>query len=441
MSIQSLAFPLLVFINAIAINAVELLPPAQCSTSSFDPQAYVCLTLPGTIHSVICPKSSPNACGVSVGTFGCYDNTLFCCVGGRIWELASTVCGKLKIEPPALSSPSTSIKAPSAAKSTIGTPRTFQCIPPNSSASRNFCVAFQDDFHFLDFTKWKHDITMRGGGNWEFQWYTNDRRNSYVKDSVLYIKPTFTADVIGAPAVTSGHTENLWGTPVDGNTCTDNADNGCIRHSDGTYIINPIRSALLRSVDSFSFRYGKVEVVAQLPKGDWIWPAIWLLPKYGVYGQWPASGEIVHWGPDFLLNRFNQTTASFNLSSGSFSDGLHTFGMTWTPESIITYIDTPSNILLNVSLTDFYGKGAFPPTVLNPWAGGCPQAPFDQEFYLILNVAVGGTNGYFRSGTPWNNKSPTAAKEFWDARDGWGKTWKGEDTALKVHQVTIWEMC
>lgn len=48
-------------------------------------------------------------------------------------------------------------------------------------------------------------------------------------------------------------------------------------------------------------KYGKVEVRAKLPQGDWLWPAIWMLPEgndtsttqgTGVYGGWPASGEI-----------------------------------------------------------------------------------------------------------------------------------------------------
>jgi len=48
----------------------------------------------------------------------------------------------------------------------------------------------------------------------------------------------------------------------------------------------------LRTAESFAFKYGRVEVKAKTPVGDWLWPAIWLLPKDQEYGQWPASGEI-----------------------------------------------------------------------------------------------------------------------------------------------------
>ncbi|CAN0329180.1 unnamed protein product, partial [Laminaria digitata] len=43
---------------------------------------------------------------------------------------------------------------------------------------------------------------------------------------------------------------------------------------------------------TFSFRYGRIETKVKLPKGDWLWPAIWLLPENNDYGLWPASGEI-----------------------------------------------------------------------------------------------------------------------------------------------------
>lgn len=61
----------------------------------------------------------------------------------------------------------------------------------------------------------------------------------------------------------------------------------------GYDIINPIQSARLTTKKSFSFTYGIVEVRAVMPRGDWIWPAIALLPTQQVYGTWPRSGDIV----------------------------------------------------------------------------------------------------------------------------------------------------
>ena len=80
-------------------------------------------------------------------------------------------------------------------------------------------LIFSDEFNYFNLTRWKHEITLGGGGNWEFQYYDNNRSNSYVKDDVLYLKPSFLADDIGEDALRSGYKLDLWGSqPAD--VCT-----------------------------------------------------------------------------------------------------------------------------------------------------------------------------------------------------------------------------
>lgn len=72
------------------------------------------------------------------------------------------------------------------------------------------------------------------------------------------------------------------------------------------------------------------------------------------------------------------------------------------------------------------------------------NAPFDQKFYLIFNVAVGGTNGYFpdgMGGKPWNDKSTTAYQDFNNALDAVIKTWdmQGDGSALQIKSVKVWQ--
>jgi beta-glucanase (GH16 family) len=133
-------------------------------------------------------------------------------------------------------------------------------------------LIFKDDFDTFDFDKWKHDLTMSGGGNWEFQLYHNNRTNSYVKDGILVIQPTLTADRIGDANLRSNYRMDMWGgSPAD--QCTGNNFYGCERSAGaGGNIINPIQSAKLTTATTFSFRYGRVEFRAKLPKGDWLWP-------------------------------------------------------------------------------------------------------------------------------------------------------------------------
>ena len=90
-------------------------------------------------------------------------------------------------------------------------------------------LIFEDNFEEFDLKRWKHEITMGGGGNWEFEMYLNQRENSFVKNGVLYLQPTLTADKIGDTAVKSG-TYSLWGSsPAD--YCTSNAWYGCERNA------------------------------------------------------------------------------------------------------------------------------------------------------------------------------------------------------------------
>lgn len=67
-------------------------------------------------------------------------------------------------------------------------------------------LLFEDTFDNINTAKWKHDRTLAGGGNWEFQWYDNDPANSYVENGVLYLRPTFTSDFLGGEDKLSSET-------------------------------------------------------------------------------------------------------------------------------------------------------------------------------------------------------------------------------------------
>lgn len=330
-------------------------------------------------------------------------------------------------------------------------------------------LVFSDEFDSFDTQRWKHEQTLGGGGNWEFQYYCNNRSNSFVKDGVLHLKPTLLSETIGEDKVRGGnYNMDIWGNDP-ASQCTGNAWYGCTRVSGAPNYLNPIQSARIRTAESFSFKYGRLEVRAKLPKGDWLWPAIWLLPKNQQYGLWPASGEIdilesrgnlnypkeqgggvgsigstLHWGPDFFQNRFQMTHKQYDLPSGTFNDDFHVFGLYWSEDKIYTYIDNDSNRVLDVDISEpFWDKGKFPTSTNNPWFNRSKSAPFDQEFYLIMNVAVGGTNdGYWPEGVagkPWGNHANNAMNQFYDAKGQWYSTWQGESSAMQVDWIKVWQ--
>jgi len=333
-------------------------------------------------------------------------------------------------------------------------------------------LVLDEQFNTFDLSFWKHEITLGGGGNWEFEYYTNNRSNSYVKDGVLYILPTLTAATIGEQNLQSGYTMDVWGSsPAD--LCTGNAFYGCSRTAGGGgNVLNPVQSARVRSADSFTFKYGRMEVRAKLPKGDWLWPAIWLVPRHNTYGQWPASGEIdivesrgnaagynpggvaggvdtfastLHFGPYWAQDPYTLTTASKTLNDGTdFSTNWHTFGLFWNETMIYTYLDNDNNRVLEVPIKQsFWDLGGWGTKFNNPWQyASNMNAPFDQEFFIILNVASGGTNGYFPDGyggKPWTNTDPNAVNSFWNAHNTWYSTWVGESAALRVDSIKVWQ--
>lgn len=133
------------------------------------------------------------------------------------------------------------------------------------------------------------------------------------------------------------------------------------------------------------FKYGRIDIRAQLPKGKGIWPAFWLLPQNNVYGGWPRSGEIdlmelvghepnkvhgtLHYGPGPGSTQFNR---NFTLPTGTFNDAFHVFSIEWKEDQIKWLID--GTAFATATKANF----------------GTVNYPFNEEFFLIFNLAVGG---------------------------------------------------
>lgn len=333
-------------------------------------------------------------------------------------------------------------------------------------------LIFEETFDDFDFSKWEHENTLAGGGNWEFQWYANNRSNSYVEDGRLHIVPTLMADEFGEGFLSSGNLNVHGGAPAD--QCTNPLFWGCERQGNPQNIINPIKSARIRTVNSFAFKYGTIEIRAKMPAGDWLWPALWMMPKMNAYGGWPSSGEIdimegrgnrrlfngdvnvgteqvghtLHFGPRFDTNGWPTAHNTFNQVPG-FNEDFNVFRLVWTEDSLTFFVNNRQTAKFEAG-DGFWKRAGFDTTGRdNPWKRSKSLlAPFDQEFYLIMNLAVGGV-GYFVDSfknegatKPWSNTSPTAMLDFWNGRPGWLPTWKPgtDDSHLQVDYVRVWAL-
>lgn len=224
-------------------------------------------------------------------------------------------------------------------------------LPDNSPDG--YRLIWNDEFNGnkIDRSKWNYEVSDWGGGNNELQYYTSLPTNSFVKDGSLVIQAN---------------------------------------HE--TYYGKNYTSARLNTFGKLEFKYGRVDVRAQLPTGQGMWPAIWLLPAEAVYGGWPMSGEIdimellgqfpavVHGSLNYGNDPWpNQKTISitYQLKQGTFHDDYHVFSVQWEPNIIQWFVD--GNLYSTKTPKDL---------------GQCKTGPctwrFDQNFYLILNVAVGG---------------------------------------------------
>jgi len=334
-------------------------------------------------------------------------------------------------------------------------------------------LVFEENFEEFDTAVWQHELTMGGNTNWEFQYYTNNRTNSFVQEGVLVLKPTLTAGTIGNASVLGTYgpfTLDMSGADK-ANHCTSNQAFGCTRSSNAIakLMINPIQSARLRTIESFRFKYGRLEVKAKLPRGDWLHPYIMLKPAYNAYGDWPASGEIdlidsrgndasypnlgvnvvtsgLHFGTDWSNDQNPKFRHEVKLPEGDFSDDYHIFGLFWNETNLFTYLDSPDQPMLEMYFdqSSFDQGGFASDNRANPWAGRMSNAPFDQEFFLTIGVACGGVGGYFPDGPgkPWRDHSNvhgSAALDFWLSVDEWYPSWTSNNPTLQIDSIKLWQ--
>jgi beta-glucanase (GH16 family) len=134
------------------------------------------------------------------------------------------------------------------------------------------------------------------------------------------------------------------------------------------------------------WKYGRIEARAILPGGTGIWPAIWMMPRDSIYGFWPKSGEIdimeyVGYDPTVVhgsihTNSYNHllgTQKTESIIVPTCESQYHVYAIEWYPTNISFFVDD----------INYYTFQKDADATWEEW-------PFDEEFYIILNIAVGG---------------------------------------------------
>ena len=228
--------------------------------------------------------------------------------------------------------------------------------PPPTPGTGAWRTVWADEFDTdgaPDPARWSSEVGGHGWGNNELQFYTEGRlENARIEKGLLVIEAR----------------RETW----QGRSYT---------------------SARLNSRQGWT--YGRIEARARLPRGRGTWPAIWTLPVRGSYGSggWPDNGEIdimehVGFDPNVVhasvhtraYNHVDRTQRSARTSVPSAQDAFHVYAVEWTPEEIRAFADDHQYFSFrNERLT-------------NPQADW-RQWPFDRDFRILLNIAVGGNWG------------------------------------------------
>lgn len=301
-------------------------------------------------------NSNPNYClGTSGnGTSPGVAVQVHTCNGGpsQDWSVGTTAT-------PAAAPPSNPAPTASAPSTQAGVASSL--VDPNTPAKSGYHAVFSDEFNGaqLDLTKWNLECDGSGGGNNELEYYIAFPQNHFLQNSNLTIR-----------AVKGAFLNQQW------------------------------TSAKLTTKGLFDFQTGYVEFRAKIPNGQGAWPALWAMPKDMIYGAWPTSGEIdimeilggdpgklyatLHYGKPWP-NQQQIGGVSTATPGTDYSQDFHIYAVDWQTDHMDFYIDGAKYFTVNATDATWGTgvQGAASSTAPNGW-------PFNQPFYLIMNLAVGG---------------------------------------------------
>lgn len=230
----------------------------------------------------------------------------------------------------------------------------------------------------------------------------NDDTQTVARSTNLVLSEEFDTDGAPNPSVWDyevgrGPNGDGWGNQ-ELQYYTDRSDNATIQN--GVLLITAreesfegaqYTSARLLTKDLFEQQYGRFEARIRLPFGQGIWPAFWMLGADIDENPWPGAGEIdimeyrgqeptiligsVH-GPGY--NGGNAISKEYTLENDRFDTGFHVFGIEWGPDFINYYVD---DVLYN----------QITPEDIDEETNGEGTWVFNKPFYILMNVAVGGT--------------------------------------------------
>ena len=311
-------------------------------------------------------------------------------------------------------------------------------------------LVFSEEFDktsLKDMPDWTAEIKFPEEPDYPFNLYTTNGTVA-LSDGSLVIKPVL---------LESSFYEGKINEELDlTNQCTGQVGTTeCRRQASGAQILPPVLSAKLTTKRKFGIKYGRIEIRAQLPVGNWLVPEINLEPLENVYGSRRyesglmrvafAKGNAVFakklYGGPVLSDTepFRTMLLKEKIGINNWNKDFHTYTLIWKPDVIEMYVDGEQYGSISPG-EGFYAigrKNAVPHAA--QWLSGTILAPLDQIFYISLGLRVGGVNDFADdTDKPWRNKNNKAMLSFWNDRERWLPTWY--DANLKVDYVRVYAL-
>lgn len=216
-------------------------------------------------------------------------------------------------------------------------------------------LVWSDEFEAdtINVNNWNFQVVEAGHFNDEWQRYTNSKENAYIENNCLVIKSVHESDIHGMDQYTS---------------------------------------ARMHTANKQAWKYGRISARMKLPQGEGLWPAFWMLganiDENGGDTPWPQCGEVdilelygskddgiieanLHYA-DASGSHAMMGAAAFKLEQGKFADAFHIFELQWDANRIAWFVDGEQFASMPISSDEL--------------------SEFHKEFFILLNIAVGGTH-------------------------------------------------
>lgn len=296
---------------------------------------------------------------------------------------------------------------------------------------------------------WTTENMFPGEPDYPFNVYLYD--NVHVRDGKLIITPTTLESKYGEDYVRQqlDLTQRCTGT-------IGTAD--CTRVASGPIILPPVITSKVNTKNRFSFKYGRMEVRARMPTGDWLIPEILLEPRDRIYGIHSyASGlmrvacvkgnveysKTLYGGPILCDSEpYRNVNLKQKIGFDHWNKDFHNYTLEWRPDGISLFVDGEKYGDVTPPTDGFYGDAKKENVqAASQWLKGTSMAPLDDYFYISIGLDVGGVHEFPDSSTkPWQNKATKAMLNFWNNRDQWFPTWFKDTSSLQVDYVRVYAL-